>query len=252
MASRTLGTVARERSVGIVEALNLEWQGLDCDFRGDAEIWAARHQVLSGCRTLADVLAAVRRDGDAALHALLAEVANADQLAGRVVLQSLLGRMVRMAARDDRAGVDDYVAMLWCQIGAYPLERRPSSIAANLALDTLKAVRRERRWVIRGEVTTWPPGDVFDGLCDQATSRMDGPPQSPADLVGAAELLAAAFELELIDQSTRSILTNVYLEGLKGVDVAQRHGTSAGSVRVRCSKAVRRMAAAAPALLEAA
>lgn len=252
MASRTWGTVARERSVGIVEALNLEWQGLDCDFRGDAELWAARHQVLSGCRTLADVLAAVRCDADAALRALLAEVANDNQLAGRVVLQSLLGRMVRMAARDQRAGVDDYVAALWCQIRAYPLERRPSSIAANLALDTLKAVRRERRWVVRGEVTTWPPGDAFEGLCEQAAGRTDAGSPGPADVVGGAALLAAAHELGLIDRSTRAILTGVYLEGLSGVDVAQRHGTSAGSVRTRCSKAVGRMATAVPALLEAA
>ncbi len=252
MASRTLGTVARERSVGIVEALNLEWQGLDGDFRGDAELWAARHQVLTGCRTLADVLAVVQRDADAGLHALLAEVASADQLAGRVVLQSLLGRMVRMAARDPRAGVDDYVAALWCQIRTYPLGSRPSSIAANLALDTLKAVRRERRWVVRGEVTTWPPGDVFEGLCDQAMGRTAAGPQSFVDLVGGAGVLAAAHELGLIDHSTRAILADVYLDGLSGLDVAQRHRTSAGSVRVRCSKAVRRMATAVPALIEAA
>lgn len=252
MASRTLGTTARRQPVGIVEALNREWQELDGDLRGDAELWAARHQVLSGCHTLADVLAVVRRDGDAALRALLAEVANFDQLAGRVVLQSMLGRMVTMAGRDARAGVDDYVAVLWCQILTYPLQRRPSSIAANLALDTLKSVRRERRWVVRGEVSTWPPGDVFDSLCDQASARTDAVRPSPADRVGAAAVLAAAWELELIDQPTRAILANVYVEGLTGVDVARRHGTSPGSVRARCSKAVRRLAGSAPALLEAA
>jgi len=168
------------------------------------------------------------------------------------VLQALLGLMVRMAARDGQAGVDDYVSALWCQIRAYPLDRRPSSIAANLTLDTLKAVHRERRWLVRGEVTTWPPGDVFDELCDHAMRRTAAGPPSPADLVGAADVLATAYELGLIDQSTRAILVGVYLEGLTGVDVAQRHGTSPGSVRARCSKAVRRMAESAPALLKAA
>ena len=44
-----------------------------------------------------------------------------DQLAGRVVLQALIGRMVRMAQRDPRAGIDDYLARLWCVINSYPL-----------------------------------------------------------------------------------------------------------------------------------
>ena len=62
-----------------------------------------------------------------------------DQLAGRVVLQAVIGRMVRMAQRDPRAGIDDYLAQLWCAISSYPLQRRPVRIAANLSMDTLKA-----------------------------------------------------------------------------------------------------------------
>ena len=40
---------------------------------------------------------------DPVLAALLTEVSLGDQLAGRVVLQALIGRMVRMAQRDPRA-----------------------------------------------------------------------------------------------------------------------------------------------------
>ena len=49
-----------------------------------------------------------------------------NQAAGRVVLQALIGRMVRMAQRDPRAGIDDYLARLCCVINSYPLQRRPA------------------------------------------------------------------------------------------------------------------------------
>ena len=68
------------------------------------------------------------------IAALLAEVSIGDQLAGRVVLQALIGRMVRMAQRDPRSSVDDYLALLWCVINNYPLQRRPVRIAANSSL----------------------------------------------------------------------------------------------------------------------
>ena len=44
-----------------------------------------------------------------------------------------------MAQRDPRAGIDDYIARLWCVINSYPLSRRPVWIAANLSMDTVKA-----------------------------------------------------------------------------------------------------------------
>ena len=107
-------------------------------------------------RSLDDVLSVAGLNADPVLAALLSEASVGDQLAGRVVLQALIGRIVRMAQRDPRANIDDYLAHLWCVIGSYPLKRRPVRIAANLSMDTLKAVSRDRRWLERGDITLWP------------------------------------------------------------------------------------------------
>jgi len=245
----------RERSQlgprsGIVEALDHEWSELDHAHRSAPVGWAARHLVLAGCTDLDQVLAVVRTDPDGGLAALLAEAAAGDGLAGRVVLQSMIGRLVQLARRDAQAGVDDYVSAMWCVIRTYPLARRPVRIAANLALDTLKAVCREHRWVVRGEVTTWPPGELLDEILHGAGAvcvDADG-----ADDLDGPKVLAFARHLNLIDAAAQELLTSVYLEGLSGVEAARRHGSTAGSVRVRCSRAVGRLAQAAPELLAAA
>jgi hypothetical protein len=116
--------------------------------------------------SLDDLLAAAQGCPDAILGALLTEVSKGNQLAGRVILQALLGRIVRMATRDPWAGVDDYVAALWCRIQTYPFTSRPTRIAANLSMDTLKTVYDERRWLREGEVPSWPP----EAFCDERPS----------------------------------------------------------------------------------
>ncbi len=250
MAQKSGAAGVRGSREGIVEALNHEWLRLDQEHgdRGIVATWAGRHTALTGCRSIIEVLDAVRADSDASLHALLTEVSKGDQLAGRVVLQSMVGRLVRMAHRDVRAGVDDYVAAMWCEIIKYPLERRPVKIASNLALDTLKAVLREHRWLVRGEVTTWPPGELLDELFDGLHSRAAHTTNTPS--VGAEGVLAAAHRLNVIDVRARKILTSVYVDGLSGIEAAHRHGTSPGSIRVGCNRAIRRMSLALPVLLE--
>lgn len=255
MASVRTSTARPSTSSGIVDALNHEWLGFDRDQAGTVRSWAGRHEVFARCRSVDDVLDVVRRPvtADTALHALLAEAAAGEQLAGRVVLQSMIGRMVQMAHRDVRAGVDDYVAALWCEIRTYPLALRPVRIAANLALDTLKSVHRDHRWLVRGEVTTWPPGELLDELCHLAGERASSGTGGVAGAEAEAQaVIATGRTLELIDEAAGSILTSVYLEGLTGAEAAERHHTSAGSIRVRCSRAVGRLAGAAGVLAEAA
>ena len=89
--------------------------------------------------------ASIPHDPDAALWRLLAAQQAGDTLAGRIVLQALLGKLVRFALSDADASLDDYLAAAWERIATYPLTTRRSSVAANLALDTLKAVKREQR-----------------------------------------------------------------------------------------------------------
>ena len=232
----------RWRRFSVVEALDHEWQELDRRHPGVVSRWAGRHDVLAASCSFDDVLSSARVHSDPVLAALLAEVSLGDQLAGRVVLQALVGRMVRMAQRDRRASIDDYLARLWCAIGSYPLERRPERIAANLSLDTLKAVSREHRWMGRGDVTLSPSSESLEQLLPPA--RLDGSlydsPQ-PVD-IEARRVLEAGSLLGLLDDSTVALLRSVYVDGMTCTEAARRFHTSAGVVRVRCSKVVRELA----------
>jgi DNA-directed RNA polymerase specialized sigma24 family protein len=232
----------RRRGLSIVEALDREWQGLDLCHPGTVSHWAGRHEVLAAYCSFDDVLSGAGLYSDPVLAALLDEVSLGDQLAGRVVLQALVGRMVRMAQRDPRATVDDYLARLWCAIGSYPLERRPVRIAANLSMDTLKAVSRERRWMGRGDVTLWPSSELLEDLMPPA--RLDGSgsdSRQPVDME-VRRVLEAGTVLGLINDSAGALLRSVYVDGMTSTEAARRFRTSEGMVRVRCSKVVRELA----------
>ena len=242
----------RRRGFGVIEALDREWCELVRDHREAATLWAYRHEALAPCGSLDDVLSAARLNSDPVLAALLTEVSIGDQLAGRVVLQALIGRMVRMAQRDPRSSVGDYLALLWCVINNYPLHRRPVRIAANLSLDTLKAVSMEHRWLGRGDVTLWPSSESLEELLSPAGldgTLCDSP--LPVDLE-VLEVLEAGRQLRLIDNSTGALLASVYVDGMTGTQSARRFHTSEGVIRVRCSKAVRQLASHADDLIDVA
>jgi DNA-directed RNA polymerase specialized sigma24 family protein len=163
----------------------------------------------------------------------------------------MLGRLVRMAARDRTATVDEYVSAGWCVLARYPLSRRPVRIAANLALDTLKAVQRDRQWMGRRTVAVWLAGDDLEQLLERLPGRVSDDPAMLQD-PGASGLISAGYRLRLIDESTSRLLHAVYVDGLSGVEAAARHATTPGSLRVRCSRAVHRLADHASELAEAA
>jgi hypothetical protein len=236
----------------LVAALDREWSELVRTDRGTAKRWADRHPALAPYRSLDDILSIAKLHSDAVLAALLAEAAVGDHLAGRVILQALVGRMVRMAQRDPRSSIDDYLARLWCVINSYPLSRRPVRIAANLSLDTLKAVSQDHRWFGRGEVTLLPSTESLEELLESA--RLDGTPcdsPTPVD-VEVRQVLEAGSLMHLIDDSDAVLLRSIYAEGVSADRAARRFHTSAGTVRVRCSKVVRQLAAHAVELADAA
>ena len=232
----------RRRAFHIVEALNAEWDVLASNSMEMTAAWAAKYEVLAPCRSLGDVLLAIRSEPDAALGALLTEVSKDDELAGRTVLQAMLGKLVRMAQADEYSRIDDYVAVMWCQIRTYPLVARPRKIAANLVLDTLKQVTNERRMLRRRTVQLWPPSEQLD-IAHEAALRRDSLDHQRrfADLT-AKELLNSAGQLDLLDGQNKALLTNVYADGLSSEATAHRLQISAGSVRVRCSRAVKVLA----------
>ena len=64
--------------------------------------WAVRHAVLAPYKSLDDVLSAARQPSDAVLSRAPCRGLGGGPLAGRVVLQALVGRIARMAQRDPR------------------------------------------------------------------------------------------------------------------------------------------------------
>ena len=171
-------------------------------------------------RSAGDVLGLVRAEPDRVLLGLLALARDGDRLAGRTVVQALLGKLVTMAVADRRLAFDDLLAALWVRLATYPIERRPAKVAANLVLDARKDVLAEQRGL--RAITSHVPS-----------------PSGP----GAAAVLDAALGLGLIDATSRAILGSVYADGLTSAQAAGRHGTTATAVRWRCSRDVRRLAA---------
>jgi len=230
----------------VLQRLDREWRELEDDegARSACRRWSVRVEALAGCSRPGDVLARVPEDPDAVLLALLEEAVAGDGLAARVVLQAFLPKLVRMAGLDRAAEVDDYVTALWCEVVAYPVGRRRTSVAANLVLDTLKAVHRDRR---PGCDVAVPP-DLVVVAAERGPGHLVG--SEPADPGGpsADAVLRVAREHHLVDPGTRELLHSVYAEGLSGAAAARLHGLSPGAVRSRCSRAVR-VLARHPALL---
>lgn len=223
----------------VLRRMDVEWAALqEDDDAGDAcRRWASTAAVLVGCATPAEVVARVGAAPDVVLGHLLGQAVAGDRLAGRVVLQALLPKVVRMASVDPGAEVDDYLTALWCEIAAYPLARRPTSVAANLALDTLKAVRRERRPV--ADLAT--PPHLVVVAADRGPGRVVGAsPHGPGPSV--THVLDRARGHRLLDPATSDLLQSVYADGLSGESAARRHDLSPGAVRQRCSRALRVLA----------
>jgi DNA-directed RNA polymerase specialized sigma24 family protein len=235
------GRVWQREDLHVVDQLNAEWGELVHTTAPHVDEWAKRYPCFGGCRHLDDVLSAIRSNPDQALAALIAAGAGGDQLAHRTVLQSMLGKIVRLAMSDQAASIGDYVSAIWLRVRTYPLHTRPHRIAANLALDTFKAVKNEQaRQLGPFHLVTMAPeeisqlGECFLTPLRQATIDTEGP--------SADTLIAKAEGLRLIDEVTRKVLLSVYAEGLSGRRAAERHKTSPEMVRYRCSRAVRKMA----------
>lgn len=216
----------------LVDRLDQEWHHTACLTDDECEGWSASRHELSDCRSPAQVLAAIPRSPDALLGFLIGRHQAGSALAARIVLQAMLGKMVRMSYTGTAAGepraLDDLVTHMWCQIACYPLARRPSRIAANLALDSLKAAQRE--WRHHREVPAAP-----DAVVDELERRQ--PPED--DDWAAAAVIADAHRLGRITATTRDILLAVYSEGLSGDSAARRWGCSPAAIRTRCRTAIK-------------
>lgn len=233
------------RRYALITELNEEWARLVARHR-DQLPWDG---ATAGCRDLAEVIAAIRYRPDPVLGALIRETAAGDLLAGRTVLQAMLGKAVRLAQAYPDVEVDEFVSALWCRIRTYPLARRPTKIAANLALDTRKdvlaAFRGARQELAAGSLS----GPSWERLMRQLTERELQP--EAAD-IQAHQVIDMAEARGLIDPATSSALRSVYLDGASSRAAAARLGTSPGMIRYRCSRGLRELSRHAAVLSEAA
>lgn len=253
--AHTFGTLAAQ--------LNVEWAALGCSpsSTAAAEKWGHSRPVLAGATSPEELRARIAGPDvaarDAVLLALLELAQAGDVLAGRTVLQAMLGKAVRVAASaarraefggDQQEAMSCAVAALWQVIQAYPVARRPSRVAANLALDTVALVQRGHTGssLRRRAMPDLPTADIRavaeDGQLEQVASEA-----ADAELF---VLLAWAVRCRILTLPEAQLLVRVYAVDAPGQPadvraIAAQEGISWGALRQRCHRLARRLRAAA-------
>lgn len=225
--------------------------------------WAASEPALSGAGSLQELLMQIdegsRQVDDAMLGALIRLFHTGQTMAGRVVLQAMLPKLIRFArttrpTRDGGAGADHrqvIVATFWSVLATYPIGRRATSVASGLALDTLNKLTAELRGSTFEEVPVDPQHFTAAVHQDQVEDRPDpaGSISTDADLL---EVIAWGLDTEVLTKADAALLVRVYLPqpGQNGTAAAaEQLGLSPATVRQRCSRARRRLIAAVHAEL---
>lgn len=139
----------------VIERLEAEWPALAAGpLHGRLRCWASEEPALAGFVTPQQLLRHLRglrgrRDAEDEILVALVRRARVDPQAARVVLHALLPGLKNLAGRlllepDEREEIwSALLAHCWERIRRYPLERRPSRIAANVLLDTLQKTTRD-------------------------------------------------------------------------------------------------------------
>lgn len=228
---------------GQIGQLNAEWRDHYAD-RHLPKAWtsgALPHAPATYGELLFAVAGGTRDRADQLLHALLTLQRHNDPTAGRVVLQVMLGSTHRLIGTAAARHLDDPAAeaieATWATITRYPLHRT-SSVAANLALDSLKALSKPVEAPL-------PAGDNLPDHLGRHTlsGRLHAPDAIHAD-EEALELLKWAHDHHILDRDAITLLARVYL-GNGPADypaLAQAYGVAQPALRKRISRAVTRLA----------
>ena len=250
----------------VVGRLNLEWARLSVAPESMAAVagWGATSPALSDANSLEGVLSRVWQADVAArdevLLALLQLSQEGDRLAGRTVLQAMLGKAVRVAAcaadRPDVRGDQEEalacaVGSLWVVIATYPLARRRSRVAANLALDTVALVQRGHTGSshFRRTYPETPFADVRSAGQTGYRHLEQVDRHAPAD-AELFNLLAWAVRNGVLALDEARLLIRVYTVDDRGRPgdaraVARQQGLTWPALRQRCHRLARRLGTAA-------
>jgi DNA-directed RNA polymerase specialized sigma24 family protein len=174
-------------------------------------------------------------DATAAKLVLLAQ--DHDELAGRLLLQSMSRRLAWYAGRSAKHELAEFVSAAWERIATYPAATRGTNVMINLCLDALKAVSRATAKGSREIAVDQPP---------------EPPAPAAASFPHAAEIIDLAERRALVPRASIAVLRSVYDAGLSGQQAAELHGMSPEMVRYRCSAAIKKLRAHRQELLVAA
>ncbi|MDN5764156.1 MAG: hypothetical protein L0H41_17845 [Microlunatus sp.] len=216
--------------------------------------WGRLEAALAGLVRPGDVVdaidAAAAAQTDAMLLALIRLFQKGHQLAGRVVLQTMLPKLIRITLRTsptstDNAWTEDRhhitIAEFWDVLATYPIERRPAKVASNLALDTLHRVSgaRKHEEAIPVDPAEMPLEDRAAYTFDHAASV--GELSADSDLL---QVITWGVAHQAISAEEGSLLAAAYppSPGNSGfAAAAAERRLSQAAVRQRCSRASRRL-----------
>jgi DNA-directed RNA polymerase specialized sigma24 family protein len=172
---------------------------------------------------------------DAVLRALLSW-ARDEPLGARVVLETIRPGLLNLSARLLRTAREKeelraiVLLSAWEVIRRYPLERRPSRVAANLLLDTLKATLVEL-----GRESEWSAIRSFATVEREASSASE---EIDRDVDG---LLDRAVTAGALSHEEAEVILSSRFDGIDLVELARAAGVSYNAMKMRRQRAERRL-----------
>lgn len=201
--------------------------------------WAEREPALARFAGAEELLRFLRRrpspsEADRILLALL-RLARLEAAAGRVVLVAVLPGLKALSQRvlrgaDEREEVwSALFVSVWEQICAYPVERRPHRVAANLLLDTLQRTLRAIRANRSTEALI-----AFDFHKARSVWAVSDDP-------AADVLLERAVAAGAITSAEAELVFSTRFDGICLAEIAAAQGEPYNRVKVRRQRAERRL-----------
>jgi hypothetical protein len=227
----------------IFDELDSDWRHLCSDNKAGAGLGAVFD--VAGVSSLEGLVSVVRgaapAEADRILRPLARLAADGDGLAVRVLLQLLLPGTRRLARtwwalgdRDERASAA--VSAVWERIRCYPVERRPTRVAANILMDAAADLRRSLRDGERVFLAGFSPV---------------GEPTSVSGLhpaVELAEVLVDAVAAHVISRGDADLIASSRIAGVPLPELAKRRGMPVRTAQWRRKRAEAALVAASPSV----
>lgn len=248
--SRAAYTRSHSARLQVCAALNREWDAILEAGQHDEQVagWGRgplRHTGAASVTSVRGLEQACRDSSGSANDTLLLGLISAYQdgeaFAGRVLLQLFLGKIVRMGLPGRTVSTaeeyeSDALEAFWTVMSAYPCDRRPRSVAANLALDTLHQVRVRPQSLERLDWNLWSWE-----LQNHEEQAKEHDPTSNVLILIRDGLQAGA-----ISDGEAQLLVMTYAPSsapITSTEMSAQLGISAATLRQRTSRAVARLSA---------